>query len=40
MTQIKGQKDKQWYTKHCTQKTKDRAKRSPLKTGGDFCSIT
>jgi hypothetical protein len=34
----KGQKDKQRSTKH-TYKTKDRATRTPLKTGGDLrCS--
>ena len=31
----KVQKDKQWSTKH-TYKTKDRVKRTPLKTGGEL----
>jgi hypothetical protein len=29
----KRQQNKQWSTKHCTQKTKDCAKRTELKTG-------
>jgi hypothetical protein len=35
----KGQKDKQQFTKDYTKKTKDRATRSPLKSGGGIrCS--